>query len=263
MESEDSLKTIAEKIHDEYKIPVQNINKAVAVKMYLNTVIRLKSEENHKEALSKLRELVRNPIRFDIEIDFQHWSLLFIICKEFSKVAAFEVAEKLVGDGIESKNDDWVTRGFSFLSDFFSLNEVRGFIPQLLEYASKNNSLNVLHCLDNWLQKVRTGKNHDEKDGFLYKKYYNELFWVRINILENKRDVHSLLGELNHFNPNVYGHKDEIASILSAINSTLKNTSTKTLVENISLTQDTHQGKTETLAVLSLLELIQRKLDEI
>jgi hypothetical protein len=248
-----TIPDIAEKINSDYKIPIKNIKKAIVVQDYFNGIKNFSNQSNQIEALKHF-EQENVGFRFDLGADFENWTLIKVICEFYRNECLLIVLRNLIKTGIESGNTEQVSSALYSLNKRNFLNETLLFIPSLLEFAIKNNSLEITYELKQWLERDKSKEIFSEKH-----KCSQKIHFAEILILEKKRNLHDLLHELNHFNPNQSGRHEDVKAILAAINSILMSEEESKLAEHAMSTVNLGvDGKSETLAILALIELIKR-----
>lgn len=253
METQVTDLDIVEKVHSDYKIPIENIKKAIVVQDYLNKINKIASQSDINKARKDLEKANEGGI-FYFETNFESWTLLVLICDFYRRECFFEVLKSVITAGIKSGNDEDVTSSLYSLYSHLFTNEAISLTPQILEYATERSNLELIYILKEWARKLKDKILISEQEAYLQK-----ILFAKVAILEKQNDAYGLMGELNHYNPGGAGYREEISIILRAINTVLKSKKEADLVENTRTTINFEvYGKEETLAVLSIMELLKR-----
>jgi hypothetical protein len=243
---------VAEKIHRDYQIPMVNIKKAAAVKDYLNKINEAGNQRNSQKALEDLERMNERGVSFDIEADFENWSIIqTVICDFYRREALLAVLKRSIEEGMTKKNDNQVAKSFHALRSHLFYLEAIELYPSLLKFARENDALEVIEDLEDW--------TNEEESFPAINPIGEKIFLAKVDIFLNQRNLGELIRLFDRFNPHHHEHRVSVGAILRATNIILSETRETELAKMVNLTVNlNHTGQEETLVVLALLELLSR-----
>lgn len=251
---------IEEEMHDTYNIPLENIKKAVAIQDFLNRLQKAAKQKDSKKAIDDIKGMYR-PTKLNYIDPWDIESLIFMVCEFFARERLLEVITDLITVGIKNDKEDQIASAIYFLRTHFS-NEILVFIPELLEYAEKKNSMAVIHELGYWIKEANENIFLSEK-----RKYAKKIYFLKISVLEKKKEIQSLLNELERFNSHHTDHREEVSVILGILSNMLALEKESELIKLAQYIPKKEFGHTRNeglalLVLMSIFELIKRHLEK-
>lgn len=231
-------------------IPVENVNKAIMVLNYFKEVDLISSQVDTKKALREMENVMHGGVSLGGHDLFSVWSAIYQILNLHRRRKFLELIKLLIAKAMNTPGQEEAVDSLFYLMCTHQYNtEALSMLPMLIEYANETNYINLIYSIENWLkEKAKIVENTVAGD------FLDKLFFVRMSVLKNKKDLNELLSELNRKNDDA-----RVEALCLTFGDTIKSLTQKELIGKVSITKDFFVGGIdETVAIFSLIELIER-----